>query len=130
MEVITRRRGLSAPEGHVLSYLLSYEPVPVLDLRRAIGLKGSTLSSMLTRLEGGGLLRRRPNPADRRVPRVELTSRGRKVARGMRVEAEAFEEAIAREVRPGEMRGFSAVMRALERVSREHLDHAAGGADE
>jgi DNA-binding MarR family transcriptional regulator len=130
MEVITRRRGLSAPEGHVLSYLLSYESTPVLDLRRAIGLKGSTLSSMLSRLEKGSLLRRRPNPDDRRVPRVELTSRGRKVAREMQDEAESFEDEIARRVRPGEMRGFCAVLRALERVSQEHLDHTTEGADE
>jgi len=130
MEVITRRRGLSAPEGHVLSYLLSYEPTPVLDLRRATGIKGSTLSSMISRLEKGDLLRRRPNPEDRRVPRVELTSRGRKIARVMRKEAEAFEDAIAREVRPGEMRGFAAVMRSLERVSQEYLKQPSEGADE
>ena len=65
--------GVSNPEGHLLSYLASYAPCPVGDLRRVFGYKGSTLTSMLDRLERRGLITRGAHPGDRRSFLVELS---------------------------------------------------------
>ena len=42
---------LSPVEGHIVSYLKSYAPCPISELVRVFGLKQSTMTSMLDRLE-------------------------------------------------------------------------------
>src|SRR5262245_2561081 len=71
--------GCSTPEGHLITYLSSYSPTPVGDLGRIFGLKGSTLTSMLDRLEEKQLLVRRDNPDDRRSYLLELTHEGERI---------------------------------------------------
>jgi DNA-binding transcriptional ArsR family regulator len=66
LEARTRALGVSPAEGHLLTYLRRYAPAPVGELARVFGTKQSTLTSILDRLERDGLLRRAPNPTDRR----------------------------------------------------------------
>ena len=47
------------------------------DLRAAVHLSPQTLTGVLDQLEASALVRRRPNPSDRRSVLVELTSAGR-----------------------------------------------------
>jgi DNA-binding MarR family transcriptional regulator len=56
------------------------EPLTVSRLAAATGVRPTTLTSLLDRLEGRGLLSRRPSPEDRRALLVELTPAGREVA--------------------------------------------------
>src|SRR3954447_24922878 len=72
--------GVSTPEGHLLSYLASYSPCPVGEIGRVFNLKGSTLTSMLDRLEERGLVERRPNRDDRRSFLVDLAKPGERIA--------------------------------------------------
>jgi DNA-binding transcriptional ArsR family regulator len=66
LEAHTRELGVSPGEGHFLSYLRSYSPAPVGELVRVFGIKQSTFTSLLDRLEKAGLIRREMNPGDRR----------------------------------------------------------------
>lgn len=52
-----------------------YELTPT-DLYERLLLTSSAMTSRLDRLEGAGLIERRPDPADRRGVRVRLTDRG------------------------------------------------------
>lgn len=104
-------------EGHLLAYLLAYAPCPVSELVRVFGLKRSTLTSMLDRLEGRGILVRSVNPADRRSFLVELSSGGRKLAREVSEMVNELERQIDRRVAPGDKRGFDAVMGAIAEVT-------------
>ena len=76
LETHTRELGVSPSEGHVVTYLRSYAPAPVGELVRVFGMKRSTLTSMLDRLERDGLLRREVNPGDRRSFLVHVTDAG------------------------------------------------------
>ena len=83
LETSTRELGVSPLEGHVLTYLRKYAPVSVGELVRVFGLKQSTFTSLLDRLERSGLNRRELNPDDRRSLLVHITEPGRELtARG------------------------------------------------
>src|SRR5689334_22239419 len=52
---------LSPQEGHLLTYLRVYAPSPIGDLVRIFGVKASTMTSMLDRLEALALTERTVN---------------------------------------------------------------------
>lgn len=121
LEARTRALGVSPVEGHVLTYLRGYAPAPVGELVRVFGLKQSTLTSMLDRLERSGLVRREVNPEDRRSFLVHLTGHGRRLTdRLNRVLAE-LEGAIRERVSAREIEGFHGVMAAIGKVTDVRL---------
>jgi DNA-binding MarR family transcriptional regulator len=100
-------------EGHILSYLRSYAPCPVSELVTVFGLRGSTATSVLDRLETRALIARRDNPDDRRSFLIDLTAAGRRIAEDVQGFVDAIEKAIASRVSREEEEGFNAVMRAI-----------------
>ena len=118
LEAQTRELGVSPLEGHVLTYLRKYAPTPVGELVRVFGLKQSTFTSLLDRLERAGLVRRGPNPADRRSLLVHTTERGRELTGRLNRLLEKLEDDIRGRLRRPEVRGFQAVMAAVEDVTR------------
>lgn len=118
LEDQTRELGVSPLEGHVLTYLRKYAPAPVGELVRVFGLKQSTFTSLLDRLERAGLVRREPNPEDRRSLLVHITDRGRELTSRLNRLLERLEDDIRARVRRPEVKGFQAVMAAVEDVTR------------
>lgn len=112
---------VSPQEGHVLSYLRSYAPCPISELARVFGLKGSTLTSMLDRLEERDLIARKLNPADARSFVIMLTRGGRRLADRIQQRVEEIEAQIGRHVRAQDLRGFQAVMSAIEHATLVRL---------
>lgn len=110
--------GLLAPEGHVLSYLSVYGPCPVSEIHRILGVKRSTLSSLLDRLESKRLLRRTPNPDDRRSLLLEIEDEGREIAAQLQVVGDALDEAIRERVTEDDLRGFERVLAAIGESTR------------
>jgi len=117
LEARTHAVGVSPTEGHLLTYLRRYAPAPVGELARVFGTKQSTLTSILDRLERDGLLRRLPNPADRRSFLLRLTPKGRSLAGRLQRELVALEREIGRQVTAREQAGFEAVMAAVDAVT-------------
>lgn len=113
--------GLAPQEGHILSYLRSYAPCPIAEVVTVFGLRGSTATSVLDRLEDRGLLARRPNPDDRRSFLIDLTAEGRKAAEHMQTFVDALERAIAKKVTAQQEAGFRAVMDAIHEVTNVTL---------
>jgi DNA-binding MarR family transcriptional regulator len=72
--------GMTQGEAHVLFALAQPGELPIVALRRELGLKPSTVTNILDRLEARGLLRRAINPDDRRSLVVHLTARGKREA--------------------------------------------------
>jgi DNA-binding MarR family transcriptional regulator len=121
LEDQTRALGVSPLEGHVLTYLDRYGPASIRDLLRVFGLKQSTFTSLLDRLEAQGCVRRTTNPGDRRSFLVHVTPSGRKLAAKLhrllrKVEAEIRSRTDVRDVK-----GFHAVMSAVDQVTRVRL---------
>jgi DNA-binding MarR family transcriptional regulator len=113
--------GVSPREGHILSYLRSYAPCPISEIVRVFGLKGSTLTSMLDRLEQRGLITRQVNPDDRRSFVIKLTRSGRRFADRIQKHVEELEERIHSRVTPKDVAGFQTVMSAIDEATQVRL---------
>ena len=109
---------LQSSEGHLMSYLRSYGPCPISELHRVFGLKRSTLTSLLDRLESRELIRREPHPSDRRSVLVRLTRRGRTLAEKVQKPVADLENRIRAEIAAEDLRGFHRVLRAIAEVTR------------
>jgi MarR family transcriptional regulator, organic hydroperoxide resistance regulator len=121
LEAQTRELGVSPLEGHVLTYLRKYAPAPVGELVRVFGVKQSTFTSLLDRLERAGLVRRELNPADRRSLLIHITDRGRDLTARLNRLLEKLEDEIRGRLRRPEVNGFHAVMTAVEDVTRVRI---------
>ena len=108
-------------EGHLLSYLRSYAPCPVGELRRVFGIKRSTLTSMLDRIEEKGFITRTANDDDRRSLLVSITPGGRRVADRLEVVLHELEEEIQGRITARDLQGFDAVMAAIDDLTRVEL---------
>jgi DNA-binding MarR family transcriptional regulator len=106
--------GVSTAEGHLLSYLRSYAPCPIAEIVRVFGIRPSTMTSILERLDERGLLTREPDPGDRRSVRVNLTREGTRVAVRINRYVHDLESSIGKHVRRAELEGFRSVMGAVE----------------
>lgn len=116
-----RDTGLANQEGHLLSYLRSYAPCPVGDVVAVFGLRGSTATSLLDRLEKLGFITRRMNPDDRRSFLIALTREGEQMADQINRYVKRFEAAMARRVSPEDEQGFQAVVAAVAAVTKVTL---------
>ena len=121
LEARTRALGLSPLEGHILTYLRTYAPAPVGELVRVFGVKRSTLTSLLDRLEKSGLVRREINPDDRRSFLVHISAQGRELTGRVNRLLEGLEADIRKRVRSSDVKGFHEVMRAVEEITRVRL---------
>ena len=109
-------------EAQLICHLQRHSPCSIGNLRRALGYRRSTLTSMLDRLSARGCLRRRPNPQDRRSFLISLTPRGR--AEGKRIGAAMakLERGITRRVSAGDLKGLATVIGAVDEVTGVSLD--------
>jgi DNA-binding MarR family transcriptional regulator len=101
-----------------LSYLRGYGPCPIAELVRVFGIKQSTLTSLLDRLEGHKLVLRAINPKDRRSFLVSLTSAGVDLAGRIDALVTRLESDLSAAVPSDDLEGFQAVMQAIERVTQ------------
>lgn len=120
---LTERLGddLTDGEAHVLFHL---EHLPrhvepsIRELQRAFGIRPSTLTAIVDRLERQGLVERKANPTDRRSYLVVPTESARSAIARVSKVLEGIEAAVTSRVNAEEMAGFSAVMQALEEALR------------
>jgi DNA-binding MarR family transcriptional regulator len=70
-------RAVPSDQLGVFSAIASWQPITPTELARRSGIKPTTLSNMIRRLEGQGLLQKTVNPADSRSYLMSLTRRGK-----------------------------------------------------
>jgi MarR family transcriptional regulator, organic hydroperoxide resistance regulator len=121
LESRTRELGVSPIEGHVLTYLRSYAPASIRDLVRVFGIKQSTFTSLLDRLEQDGFVRRSINPEDRRSFLIHITDEGKELAARLNRLLRSLEDDIRERVEGRDVKGFHAVMGAVEDITRVRL---------
>ena len=112
--------GVATSEGHLLTYLVPYGPCPVADLVRVFGVKHSTMTSILDRLEERGLIERTTNPEDRRSLLIAVTKKGAKSASRINAMIEELEKAIATGHSKSDLAGFQKVLNAVGEAT--HVD--------
>ena len=121
MERLMDGWNIAPQEGHILSYLRSYAPCPVGELITVFGLRGSTATAVLDRMEERGFVIRRPNPDDRRSFLLDLTKDGRDLAERVQILVDKLEASIARRVTKQQEDGFRAVMQAIAEATEVTL---------
>lgn len=122
-ERILAKSGVDAfngPQGRILDVLWQEDGISLREISNRTSLASSTLTSMIDRMEGQGLLRRAPSPADRRVTLIYLTDEARRLR-------EKYED-VSAEMSEIYFRGFSdteiekfekALQRILENLKEE-----------
>ena len=114
-----RANGLSQGEAHILAHLATLAPATIADLHAGLAHKRSTLTSILDRLAGRGLITREVGVDDRRTFVVDMTAKGRKVAVQVHEHLAALEDAVARRVTKEDVQAFLKVIDVVETVARE-----------
>ncbi len=83
-------RGLTMAQLRLLYILHAEGSVPVGLLAERLGVRPSTITGLMNRLSRQRLIRRRTDPRDRRVVRVELTPSGREALEEITLAAKAY----------------------------------------
>ncbi|MCX4803754.1 MarR family winged helix-turn-helix transcriptional regulator [Streptomyces sp. NPDC058682] len=86
------QHGLTSTQARVLAQLDG--PVPMRGLATLLVCDASNVTGIVDRLEARELVRREPDPADRRVKNVVATDAGREVIRRVREEMQAVHGAL------------------------------------
>ncbi|MCE7008149.1 MarR family transcriptional regulator [Kibdelosporangium philippinense] len=82
-------------------------------LAQSIGADKTRIISVLDDLQRRGLIDRQPDPTDRRVHLVSITSEGHKLRRAAQTDIQRNEERLLAQLSPQDRRSF---LRALERL--------------
>lgn len=106
--------GLSQAEAHILCHLQEAGDSPLAEVHRAFAHKRSTLTSVLDRMEAGGLIRRESNREDRRSFVIRLTAAGKKKAARIHELLESLEAQTLRGAKPAAVESFRQLIGALE----------------
>ena len=108
-----RMPDLPGVEAHLISYLVPYGPCPVHELVRVFGIKYSTMTSILDRLEERGFVERKENPDDKRSWLIALTRRGHSMASKVNALVAELEKKIDAGVSERALSGFQRVIEAI-----------------
>ena len=135
--------GVTVAQAAALEALGAEGPTRLRDLGRRLGIAPSTLTRNLARLEASGLVHREADPQDARSAWVGLTTPGRRAARAVAAQEEAFARQVLARI-PAARRAvvieslgdlLAAVRAATEECCPGAFDHLmtgveGGGAEE
>jgi DNA-binding MarR family transcriptional regulator len=109
---------LTASEINALANLADGRPRTVSDLGAAVGIRPTTLTSVLDRLERRGHIVRGSRPGDRRAVLIELTSSGRAAADTVRKAVTDLEQRALGGMSAAAVAHLRAALQVLTEVSR------------
>jgi DNA-binding MarR family transcriptional regulator len=108
--------------GYVALSGLTDQPVRTqAALARSIGADKTRIIGVLDELERLGLIRREPDPADRRVHLLSLTARGRRLHESVQAAIQEQEERLLARLSPGDRLGFLRALRTLSALPAEEF---------
>ncbi|MGC4945982.1 MarR family winged helix-turn-helix transcriptional regulator [Streptomyces sp. DT224] len=110
---VVREHGMSLWGYTVLMAVVEAPVRSQLSLAQAVSVDKSKLVLVLDELETAGLVRRRPDPADRRARIIEATEEGRRTLDAARADVEAIETSLLADLDAGTEEGLRTVLRRL-----------------
>jgi DNA-binding MarR family transcriptional regulator len=111
--------GITGGQAALLHLIRKHPGIGVRELARLEGVSAAAMSTALTRLEDGGLLRRTRSLADRRRVGLELTDDGQRVLRSARSRRTAWLAARLKRLTPQELDAIDRVIDPLSRLLDE-----------
>lgn len=116
-----QRLGLTRSQWRVLLHLSNNEGISQSGLAEIIEIERMTLGRLIDRLEAAGWVRRRPDPADRRVKRLYLAKNAEPTLREMlAITSAALEQALSGLSAEDRRRLASQLARIKENVTRSN----------
>jgi DNA-binding MarR family transcriptional regulator len=109
--------GLTPSQLSTLATVGQQGPVRLGDLAASERIAPSTLTRLISVLEGRGYVRREAAPADARAYLVTVTEEGQEVLELLRREATSMLTDILRELPPDQLAALSAALPALEQLA-------------
>ena len=106
-------RGIHPGQAMCLRLLIANDGITQRDLAKAMYVAPPTLTKMLHSMEKAGLVRRRPDAADARLTRVELTDAGRAEEKEMRTAAAEYVNATIGTLPEDDRRDLARLLEAL-----------------
>ncbi|MFE1953212.1 MULTISPECIES: MarR family winged helix-turn-helix transcriptional regulator [Streptomyces] len=112
--------GITPAQSRLLRTLVHYEAPPrMADLAERLEVVPRAVTSTVDGLEAGGLVRRVPDPTNRRVIRIELTEQGRAALRDLRSARRAAAEEILAPLDAEQRAQLTTLLNALFESPRE-----------
>ncbi len=107
-------------QGKILYVLWQHDHISIIELSRQTGLANTTLTSMLDRMEAAGLLRRLPDPQDRRKNLIVLTEKAARLKDGYDKVSLEMHEVYFKDFDEEEILAFEGYLRrVLDNVKEE-----------
>jgi DNA-binding MarR family transcriptional regulator len=100
------RFGTTPVQSSVMQVLQAQPGMDQIALAREIGIDRTTASSVLTRLEARGIVKREADPTDRRNKRAFLTPAGQAMLRDMQASIDAAHRDLVKPLAPAEREHF------------------------
>jgi DNA-binding MarR family transcriptional regulator len=110
---VVREHGMTLWGYTVLMAIVEAPARTQLALAQAVSVDKSKLVLILDELEGAGLVRRRPDPADRRARIIEVTSEGSRTLKAARGDIEAIEDRLLADLAPSARTTLKSALRQL-----------------
>lgn len=120
--------GMTVAQGATLAALLAGGPMRLGDLGRRLGIRASTLTRNLGRLEERGLVRREVDGEDGRAFRAALTERGRRLATTLGAQDEVLARRILDRLPPPRRAAVVEALEALLMAVRDATESCCPGA--
>ena len=114
-----REMGLSAATWFLLSMLIDEDGTSQGEVSQRFEVDPSRITRLAQRLEGEGLLRRKRDPEDNRVVRLQATEEGRLLIESRQERREGFEDRVRREFSPEELAEFRRALGVVARLMKD-----------
>ena len=116
-------QAFSGAQGRVLDILWQKDNIPIRDIAKETGLSMPTLTRLLDRMEKAGLIRRMPDPADRRKVNIVLAEKTRELEKDYRDVSEAMNSIFMQGFSDQEITELQAYLeRILENLQKKEND--------
>ena len=113
-------REFNGAQGKILYVLWQHDHISIIELSRLTGLANTTLTSMLDRMEAAQLLRRLPDPNDRRKNLIALTEKAARLKEGYDEVSKEMHEIYFKNFSTEEIIEFESYLRrVLDNVKEE-----------
>jgi DNA-binding MarR family transcriptional regulator len=116
--------GITMSQCYTIETLAQEGTLVMNELSQQMGVTISTMTRVVDILVRDGVVSRRSNPTDRRKVRIELTAKGRDLARQLRCCVDQYSEQLLNQILPRHRRGVLKSLRLLadatEKMRGEH----------
>ncbi|MFJ2033255.1 MarR family winged helix-turn-helix transcriptional regulator [Streptosporangium sp. NPDC087985] len=110
---VVREHGMTLWGYTVLMAIVEAPARTQLALAQAVSVDKSKLVVILDELESAGLVRRRPDPTDRRARIIEVTSEGSRALKAARSDIEAIEDQLLADLAPSAQTALKSALQQL-----------------